>query len=185
MRIIAGDARGRHIATLSGDDTRPTLERVKEAMFSSVQFWLPGATVLDVFAGSGQLGLEALSRGASHCVFIDENREAAALIRRNAEAIGLSARCTILRTSAEAYLARDGGRRFDLALLDPPYHSGLLARVLPALGDVLAQRAIVLCESEADFAPPGEAGRLLLAKQYRHGSVLLARYETAGFSAGG
>ena len=90
MRVIAGDARGRRLEALPGTDvTRPTLSQVKEAMFSIVQFDLPGARVLDLYAGSGQLGIEALSRGAARCVFLDENREAVNIVMRNCKACGV------------------------------------------------------------------------------------------------
>ena len=90
MRVIAGEARGRSLEALPGTDvTRPTLSQVKEAMFSIVQFDLPGARVLDLYAGSGQLGIEALSRGAARCVFLDENREAVNIIMRNCKACGV------------------------------------------------------------------------------------------------
>ena len=108
MRIIAGEARGTALKTLPGTDvTRPTVARVKEGMFSAVQFLLPGARVLDAFAGSGQLGLEALSRGAASCVFLDESRAACAVVRENAAAARLAAKARVLQTSAGAYLAAD------------------------------------------------------------------------------
>ena len=90
MRVIAGDARGRRLEALPGTDvTRPTLSQVKEAMFSIVQFDLPGARVLDLYAGSGQLGIEALSRGAARCVFLDENREAVNIVMKNCKTCGV------------------------------------------------------------------------------------------------
>ena len=90
MRVIAGTARGKNLQALPGEDiTRPTINRVKEAMFSSVQFLVPGARVLDLFAGSGQLGIEALSRGAARCVFLDENREAVNIVMKNCKNCGV------------------------------------------------------------------------------------------------
>ena len=97
MRVIAGEARGRRLEALPGTDvTRPTLSQVKEAMFSIVQFDLPGARVLDLYAGSGQLGIEALSRGAARCVFLDENREAVSIVMRNCKACGVFDRSRVL-----------------------------------------------------------------------------------------
>ena len=121
MRVIAGSARGVKLATLPGGDvTRPTQDRVKEGMFSAVQFLLEGARVLDLFAGSGQLGIEALSRGAARCVFIDENRAACAVVRQNLKAAGLYEKASVAESSAERYLAACR-ESFDLILLDPPY----------------------------------------------------------------
>ena len=138
MRIIAGTARGTALKTLPGTDvTRPTVARVKEGMFSAVQFLVPGARVLDAFAGSGQLGLEALSRGAASCVFLDESRAACAVVRENAAAARLAERARVLQTSAGAYLAACP-QTFHLILLAPPYRRGTVAAILPAAARALA-----------------------------------------------
>ena len=132
MRVITGTARGRRLETLPGEHTRPTAERVKEALFSIIQFELEGRQVLDLFAGSGQLGIEALSRGAAGCVFVDNSREAAEVVRRNLKTVGLMSQAQVIAQDAFSYLSRPG-ERFDIALLDPPYSSGLM---LPALQKV-------------------------------------------------
>lgn len=119
MRVIAGDARGRRLEALPGTDiTRPTLDQVKEAMFSIVQFDLPGARVLDLYAGSGQLGIEALSRGAARCVFLDENREAVNIVMKNCKACGVFDRSRVNIGEAARYLSACR-EQFDLVLLDP------------------------------------------------------------------
>ena len=106
MRVIAGDARGRRLEALPGTDiTRPTLDQVKEAMFSIVQFDLPGARVLDLYAGSGQLGIEALSRGAARCVFLDENREAVNIVMKNCKTCGVFDRSRVNIGEAARYLS--------------------------------------------------------------------------------
>ena len=152
MRVIAGEARGRSLEALPGTDvTRPTLSQVKEAMFSIVQFDLPGARVLDLYAGSGQLGIEALSRGAARCVFLDENREAVNIIMRNCKACGVFDRSRV--------------------------NIGEAARYLSACRDkCTAPGGIVLCESETGIVLPAEAGGLTLKKQYKYGRVLLWKY---------
>ena len=120
MRVIAGEARGRSLEALPGTDvTRPTLSQVKEAMFSIVQFDLPGARVLDLYAGSGQLGIEALSRGAARCVFLDENREAVNIIMRNCKACGVFDRSRVNIGEAARYLSACR-EQFAIVLLDPP-----------------------------------------------------------------
>lgn len=176
MRIIAGNKRGARLATLDGEDTRPTLERVKEAMFSSVQFLVPGATVLDLFAGSGQMGLEALSRGALRCTFVDSGSDAAQLIKDNCRAVGLLPQCRVVRMDAVAFLAQSK-EQFDIVFLDPPYKQGLAANVLPMVAPMVAPAGVVLCETEADAELPAQAGALQLKKQYHYGAVMVSRYE--------
>ena len=150
MRIITGKARGTKLQTLAGEATRPTAERTKEAIFSMINFDIAGAKVLDLFAGSGQLGLEALSRGAQHAVFNDSSREAAAIIRANAEKTRLADACEILSTDWQAVLRLFAGReRFELSFLDPPYAGGFLPKVLGKMieWDLLADGAVIVCES--------------------------------------
>ena len=150
MRIITGKARGTKLQTLAGEATRPTAERTKEAIFSMINFDIAGSRVLDLFAGSGQLGLEALSRGAKYAVFNDSSREAAAIIRANAEKTRLIDSCEILSTDWQPVLRRFAGReRFELSFLDPPYASGFLPKVLAKMieWDLLADGAVIVCES--------------------------------------
>ena len=175
MRIIAGERRGARLETLPGQNTRPTLERVKEGMFSAVQAWLPGAQALDLFAGSGQLGLEALSRGAAGCLFVESAKEAARVLRRNIEATGFAAKSRVVQTTAEAFVAgcRD---QFDLILLDPPYEGGHLPGLLAGLVPLCRPGGLVLCESDASLPMPQQVGGLRLQKQYRYGRVLVSRY---------
>ena len=175
MRIIAGEKRGLRLRTMEGEETRPTLERVKEAMFSSIQFLLPGATVLDLFAGSGQLGLEALSRGAARCVFVDENREAVALVKENCRAVELFEKSRVLGMEARSFLAQSKDF-FDIVLLDPPFGNGVLAEILPQVELRLAPGAVVLCESEPQAVLPQQVGSIRLQRQYRYGMVMVSRY---------
>lgn len=152
MRIITGKARGVRLATLEGDRTRPTSERAKEAVFSMLQFELEGTNVLDLFAGSGQMGLEAVSRGAAHAVLCDASRAAADIIRANALKTRLMPLCDILcsdfRTSLQNMRRRQS---FDLVFLDPPYALGLLPQALELLlrYRLLHAGAKIICESAA------------------------------------
>ncbi len=153
MRIITGKARGTRLATLEGETTRPTSERAKEAVFSSLSFEISGASVLDLFAGSGQMGLEALSRGAAHAVLCDASRDAVRIIRTNAEKTRLSEACEILQGDAIALLARmRGKRRFDLVFLDPPYVGGLVPKALSALlaNGLLSPTCKIVCETAGE-----------------------------------
>lgn len=151
MRIITGTARGTRLETLSTDATRPTSDKVKEAMFSMIQFELEGRRVLDLFGGCGQLALEALSRGASHATIIDESRDATELIIKNAKHAKLYDRCRISAISAEAFLRRfNDDAKFNIVLLDPPYSSTLMHDSLSVLAerDITAEGAYIICETD-------------------------------------
>ncbi len=176
MRVIAGSARGTPLKALPGTAvTRPTLDRVKEGMFSSVQFLLPGARVLDLFAGSGQLGIEALSRGAAQCTFVELSRPAAEVVRANCRAAGVADRAAVTVTDAFTFLKHARGP-FDIVLLDPPFGHGTLPAVLDRLEPLLSPNAAVLAESEPDAALPPVCGALALLRQYRYGKILVTRY---------
>ena len=149
MRIITGKAKGIRLKTLEGDATRPTSERVKEAVFSMIQNEIEGREVLDLLSGSGQLALEALSRGAFHAVAIDKALPAIKIITENAEKTKLISQCTIVRDEYMGYIRRNKGRKFDIIFLDPPYASGFYSIALKALleNDMLKPSTIIICES--------------------------------------
>ncbi len=150
MRIITGTARGTKLVTLEGGNTRPTAERVKEAVFSMLQFELEGRAVLDLFAGSGQMALEALSRGAARATLIDASREAIAVIMENAKKTHLFERCRISCADWAAFVRGAQGREtYDTVFLDPPYGDGILPSVLLKLHEagILAHGAAVVCET--------------------------------------
>ncbi len=158
MRIITGSARGTKLLTLEGDTTRPTAERTKEAIFSVLQFRIKGKRVLDLFAGSGQLGLEALSRGAEHAVFCDASRDALEIVRKNAEKTHLSDRCELRLNNAVSLLgemAKRQGEKFHIVFLDPPYASGLVPECLDLIFSygLLASDAVVVCETAREYDP--------------------------------
>lgn len=150
MRIITGQFRGVRLDTLPGDETRPTSERVKEAVFSSIQFDIAGRRVLDLFAGSGQLGLEALSRGSGDVTFVDASPDAIAIVKRNAEKCGVFPSCRYAISDYRSYLRKCRDREpWDLIFIDPPYRLGAvpdaLARVLDA--GCAAPGCLLVCES--------------------------------------
>lgn len=150
MRIITGTARGVKLRTLEGDDTRPTAERTKEAVFSMIQFDLVGRRVLDAFAGSGQMGLEALSRGASKALLIDKNKAACDIIKKNVELTRMSDKAETVCGDIADVLKRKVGREvYDIVFLDPPYRSELIERALTCLTEykLLSENAKVICES--------------------------------------
>lgn len=172
MRIITGSARGIPLETLPGEDTRPTGERVKEALFSMIQFEIEGRRVLDLFAGSGQLGLEALSRDAAQCVFIDAARAACDVIAANAKKTRLYDRCRISAGDYASFLRGAANReRFDMIFLDPPYSSGFLPDALAeiAQGGLLAPGGRIICET--DNGPLPASKRLLKDETYHREQV--------------
>ena len=152
MRIITGTAKGIKLKTLEGDATRPTSERVKEAVFSMIQMDIEGREVLDLFSGSGQMALEALSRGASSAVMLDRSPMAVKIINENAEKTRLADKCIIRREDYIDYLRRNKGKKFDIIFLDPPYASGYYAIALRELiaQDMLKPTSMIICESGED-----------------------------------
>lgn len=155
MRVIAGYAKGREIAAPKGLDTRPTLAKVKEAMFGMIQFDVEGAIVLDLFAGSGGLGIEALSRGAKKAVFCDADRKAVSVIRDNLKKLGMTQDAEVIQGDALKILPTLSGRSFDIVLLDPPYKTDLESNAIQLLDGLglLSDNAIVLCEHSKDNPP--------------------------------
>ena len=155
-------------------DTRPTTDKVKESMFNIIQFEIEGRKVLDLFGGTGQLGIEALSRGAQRCTFVDQRREAAALIRENLKMVGFEDRAKVVQGESLSFLSACR-EKFDVIFLDPPYQSGLLEKCVAQIVqfDILGEYGIIVCESPAEWnipplAPPSEVGR-----EYRYGKIKL------------
>ena len=173
VRIIAGTARGRKLETLEGMETRPTLDRVKEAVFGSLQFRIPYAAVLDLFAGSGNLGLEAASRGAKRVVLNDRNPACAEIIRRNIETLGFSEIARTMNLDYVAAIDRLGaeGEAFDLAFLDPPYREGLSEDAVRRLFEsrLILPGGTVVLEHAAELAPKDEPGVYRVTRTKRFG----------------
>ncbi|MGH9227634.1 MAG: 16S rRNA (guanine(966)-N(2))-methyltransferase RsmD [Acidimicrobiales bacterium] len=165
MRVVGGSARGRTLVAPPGGRTRPTSDRVREAIFNALRSRgaVEGAHVLDLFAGSGALGVEALSQGAARATFVDSDRTARQAVRRNLEACGLLDRATVVAGPAERFLARLGAARFDLAFCDPPYAFADWDRLLAAL-----PADLVVIESAGPVAVP--VGRELV-RESRYGGT--------------
>nr|WP_286170866.1 16S rRNA (guanine(966)-N(2))-methyltransferase RsmD [Harryflintia acetispora] len=175
MRVITGQARGRRLLSPAGMEIRPTSEVAKEAIFSILQNELPGARVLDLFAGSGQLGIEALSRGAGYCVFVDVSRQAQQVVRENLQKTGLQENASVAAMDAAAYL-RGSRERFDIALLDPPYQKGILEQVLPLCAALMRESGVIVCETERREDPPETAGDFTRYREYRYGKAKITVY---------
>ncbi|MBC3517045.1 16S rRNA (guanine(966)-N(2))-methyltransferase RsmD [Neobittarella massiliensis] len=176
MRVITGSARGTRLQTLEGLSVRPTTDRVKEGLFSSIHFLLPGARVLDLFAGSGQLGIEALSRGAASCVFVDQDRTAHQVVRDNLRAAKLEKQARVIQSEALTYLHRCRDS-YDLVFVDPPYACGLYGEILAALEPCVAAGGLVTVESDRDEPLPPQVGQLQQQKRRRYGKITITTYQ--------
>ena len=172
MRVITGTARGRRLKELAGMETRPTTDRVKESMFNILQFDIEGSRVLDLFAGTGQLGIEALSRGAAAAVFVEQRRDAAALVRDNLRLTGLADRARVTAGDALEFL-KTLREKFDIVLLDPPYDAGLLEQAVAQLTafDILNPHGIIVAEHPAGRLLPAVEPPYRVYRTYRYGRI--------------
>ena len=177
MRVITGTARGRKLKELPGLDTRPTTDKVKESIFNIVQFDVEGRRVLDLFAGTGQLGIEALSRGAEQCVFVDASKEAARIIKENVSLTGFADRARVTQGDAMSFLT-SCREKFGLAFLDPPYASDLLDQALERMAaiDIMTENGIIVCESALEKVLPDLSGPYERGREYRYGKIKLTLY---------
>jgi len=178
MRITTGTARGTKVMPVPGDTTRPTADKLKQAMFNAVQFEIEGRRALDLFAGTGQLGIEALSRGAEHCVFVDNSAAAVAAVKNNLERAKLAGKASVRLSDYKAYLNTAPKRHFHIIFLDPPYQPGYLKRVISFIQtfDISAQSGIILCEGDAAEPMPDELGQFALERRYIHASSAVTLY---------
>jgi len=178
VRIVGGNLGGRVLRAPPGAATRPTSEKVREAVFNILDSLAPaaGAHVLDLFAGTGALGLEALSRGALHATFVDSARAAVTAIRNNLRALGVADRATVVAGDAVASAARHApAAPWRLVFVDPPYRSDLATRSVAALPpDHLAADAVVVIEHDRHNVPPDQVGSLLRTDQRRYGDTLIS-----------
>ncbi len=174
MRVITGSARGRKLRTLDGESVRPTTDKVKEAMFSIIQFDIEGSRVLDMFCGCGQLGIEALSRGAKSAVFVDISRASMSVTEENLENTGFrSFSKTVLSNSLE-YLDRTS-EIFDIAFLDPPYRAGIMTDAIDRVRLHMADGGIIVCETAAEEVLP-ESVEGFTSRRYKYGKIALTVY---------
>ena len=177
MRVISGRARGVVLKTPDDMQTRPTIDRVKEALFSIIQFDLPGAVVLDLFGGTGQLGIEALSRGAKRAVFVDNAPKSCALIRENLHRSGFSQDASVVRSDYVTFL-RNCTEKFNIILLDPPYAETFLENSLKIVTeiDILQSGGIIIAERPLGKELPFEFPGFTRSRDYKYGKVLLTVY---------
>ncbi len=180
MRVISGTARGRKLKEPRDMKVRPTTDMVKESIFNIIQFDIEGRRVLDLFAGTGQLGIEALSRGAAFAVFVDESAASAKIVSDNIKLCGFERVSKVVQSDALPFLKR--GEKFDIVFLDPPYDSGLLDKALELIFefDILKENGIIVCESAADKCVPDAIMPYAKRKEYRYGKIKITLYDRVG-----
>lgn len=181
MRVITGTARGRRLKELEGLETRPTTDRVKEGLFNILQFDIEGRKVLDLFAGTGQLGIECLSRGAASAVFVERRSDAVKLIRDNLKTTELTENARVVAGDSMEYL-KGLREKFDLIFLDPPYAAGLLEEAILRIAefDILSPHGIIVAEHPVEKALPALSAPYRLHKTYRYGKIALTLYRRGG-----
>ncbi|MBP5361596.1 MAG: 16S rRNA (guanine(966)-N(2))-methyltransferase RsmD [Ruminococcus sp.] len=173
MRVITGIARGHKLVAPEGLDTRPTSDKVKEGIFSSIQFELEGAYVLDLFAGSGQMGIEALSRGAAHAVFVDSSSKAVKCVNENLKGTKLDKLAEVITRDSYDYIKLTS-QSFDIIILDPPYRFGHIPKLLPIAAAKLRNGGFIICEYEKEAGTPDTPEGMALKKVYSYGKINVA-----------
>lgn len=181
IRVISGTAGGLKLQTLPSDNTKPTLDRVKEAVFSMLREYIYGATVLDLFGGSGALGIEALSRGAEKCFFNDKSKDCCTCIKNNLKHTHLSdkAEVSCLDYTEALSTYRKKGTKFDIILLDPPYKQGFYEEVIELVQkmNLVSDYCIILCEHSAEDTLPESIGNFNCIKEKKYGTVCVTLYD--------
>lgn len=176
MRVIAGSAKGHNLKTLEGTDVRPTLDRVKESVFSILYPYLDNAKVLDLFAGSGSLGIEALSRGAKLCHFVDKSIKSIECVKFNLSHTKLTEKSIVHIKNAEDFL-KSSQEKFDIIFLDPPYSKGIETEIFPYLCDKLEENGVILLETEIE-SPEYEG--FYSVRRAKYGRVYITVYKKGG-----
>lgn len=174
MRVITGTARGRRLKTPDNYDIRPTTDNVKESVFNIIQFDIEGRQVLDLFAGTGQLGIECLSRGAAGAVFVDKDKDAVRIVKDNLKTCGMKA--TVLQEDSVSFLNHCG--KFDVIFIDPPYDSDLYESTLKIINlvDILSEGGIIICEARREKVLPEMTEPYRKRKEYNYGKVKICIY---------
>lgn len=179
MRVISGTARGMKLQSPKGLNTRPTTDRVKESMFNIISFRIRESRVLDIFAGSGALGIEALSRGADSCTFVDSSRESIVIINENLKKARLDDRAYVISTKVESALSRLADEGFDMIFMDPPYCKGFIEPVLSSIVEkgILGADGIVVVEHDSSDKTPQNIKGLVRSDERIYGGTTISFYE--------
>jgi 16S rRNA (guanine(966)-N(2))-methyltransferase RsmD len=179
--VVAGSAKGHKLKTLSDNSTRPTSDRVKEALFSIIANYIPDADVIDLFAGTGSLGIEALSRGAKKAVFVDKSKDCYELIKGNLEHTKLTDKAVIIATGIQEAIPGIAKQmsKFDIILMDPPYRKNLVKETLTILSnnDIMNENCIIIAEHDKSDEVPSEVGRIKLIRTQKYKDTILSIYK--------
>ncbi len=175
MRVITGKARGRILETLKGDDVRPTTDKVKEAIFSAIQFELEGRHFLDLFAGCGQMGIEALSRGCANATFIDKSKTSIKVIERNLAVTNLKQLSRVINGDSVNFI-KNTTEEFDIVFLDPPYNKGLLQEIMPIVAQRMKKTGVIICESALNDEILQKYYKFTLDRQRTYGKIKVSIY---------
>lgn len=170
MRVITGIARGRRLVAPEGLDVRPTTDKVKEGIFSAIQFQIQDAYVLDLFAGSGQMGIEALSRGAKRAVFVDNSQRSIKCVNENLRNTKLERQAEVINRDSYDFIKLTR-LAFNIIILDPPYRHDHIATLLPIAAKKVSEGGCIICEYEAEAQEPTAPEGLTLRKTYRYGKI--------------
>ncbi len=181
MRVITGTARGRKLETLEGEDVRPTTDRIKEAVFSIIQFETEGRIFLDLFAGSGQMGIEALSRGARGAYFCDSSKKSVETVKRNLKTTRLEESAKVFQTDYRSFLSMSPVS-FDIAFLDPPYGTGVLQDALEKTAACMKDTGVIIAENPLNEEILSNYGDFTLDRQYRYGKIKISTFRHKDFS---
>ncbi len=176
MRVISGKSRGTVLSEIKTNNIRPTIDRAKEAIFSSIHFFINDANVLDLFAGTGQLGIEALSRGANSCVFVDIDKLSISTINKNIDKTNLQNSSFIINQSYDVFLSSYDGV-FDIIFLDPPYKSGMIQNSLNLMENILTKNSIIICEHNSEEILPEYIYKFFIYKIYKYGNISFTVYK--------
>lgn len=179
MRVITGLAKGKRLSTPDGRDVRPTPDRVKEGIFSALQFDIEGRRVLDLFAGSGQLSVEALSRGAESAVLVDNSAVSVKAIRSNLEGCGFTDKAKVIQSDYKTFCAMSRDV-FDIAFLDPPYNEGMLMPAIKSVLPLMSDYGTIVCEHPIDVELESQIGGFSVFRSYRYGKVMVTVYKKEG-----
>lgn len=180
LRVISGTAKGHKLKTIKGTTTRPTTDRVKESLFNIISGFVWGADVLDVYAGTGNLGIEALSRGAGSAVFIDKSQECSLVIKDNLTHTKLSDRASVIMGDVFSTLNKisKNNKKFDIIFLDPPYNKNLVGETLKCIAesDIIKPEGVIVAEHDIDDEVPEELDGLLRYRQQKYGDTVISFY---------
>jgi 16S rRNA (guanine(966)-N(2))-methyltransferase RsmD len=176
MRVISGLAKGKRLITPEDNKVRPTTDRVKEAIFSAIQFEIEGKVFLDLFAGSGQMGIEALSRGASAAIFLDNKLDAIKLIYSNLSITRFEEKSEVVFNDSLSFF-ENNSRNFEIVFLDPPYGLGIIKEILPVLARKIADNGIIICEHSVKEILPERCFDFCKARVYRYGKIAVTIYK--------